>query len=67
MISVLTVVVEVEKLRHILGCSARVTGIRESGVGIPQLVKEGMDHSFNSRQTLRRSVFEKLGNKVNSA
>ena len=57
---VLTVVVEVKKLGHILGRAARVTRVRESGVGIPQFIEEWMNHRIYSRQALRRSILKKL-------
>jgi hypothetical protein len=60
----LTVVVEVEQLRHVLGGTSRVARIRESGVGVSQLVEEGVDHGFNGGQTLCRRVFEELGDKI---
>lgn len=60
----LTVVVEVEEFRHVLGGTSRVAGVRESGVGISQLVEEGMDHGFNGGQTLCRRVLKELGNKI---
>ena len=57
-------VVEVEELRHVLGGTSRVTGVRESGVGVSQLVEEGMNHGFNGGQTLCRRVLKELGNKI---
>jgi len=61
------VVVEVEQLGHVLGGTSRVTGIRETSVGISQLIKEGVNHGLNGRQTLCRCVLEKLGNEVDGA
>lgn len=58
-------VVEVEELGHVLGGTSGVTRIRESGVGISQLVEEGVNHGFDGRQTLCRCVLEELGNKIN--
>jgi hypothetical protein len=61
------VVVEVEELRQVLGCTSRVTRIRESSVRVSQLIKEGVDHSLDSGQTLCRCVFEKLRNEIDGA
>lgn len=64
---VLTVVVEVEKLRHVLGRTSRVTRVREASVGVSQLIKEGVNHGFNGGQALCRCVFEELGNEIDGA
>jgi hypothetical protein len=63
-IVLLTMVVEVEELRHVLGGTSWVARIRESGVRISQLVEEGVDHGFNGGQTLCRRVLEKLRNEI---
>ena len=64
---VLTVVVEVEELRHVLGRTSRVARVGEASVGISQLIEEGVNHGFNGGQTLCRCVFEKLGNEIDGA
>lgn len=63
-ILLLTVVVEVEELRHVLGGASWVARIRESGVGISQLIEEGVNHGFNGGQALCRRVLEELGNEI---
>lgn len=57
-------VVEVEELRHVLGGTSRVARVRESGVGVSQLVEEGVNHGFNGGQTLCRRVLKELGNEI---
>jgi hypothetical protein len=61
----LTVVVEVEQLRHVLGGTSRVARIGESSAGVSQFIEEGVDHGFNGGQTLCRRVLEELGDKIN--
>ena len=60
----LTMVVEVEELRHVLGGTSRVARVGESGVGVSQLVEEGVNHGFNGGQTLCRRVLKELGNEI---
>lgn len=60
-------VVEVEELRQILGCTSRVTRIGESSVGVSQLIEEGVDHGLDGGQTLCRCVFEELRNEIDGA
>lgn len=60
-------VVEVEELRQVLGCTSRVTRIGESSVRVSQLIEEGVDHGLDSGQTLCRCVFEKLRNEIDGA
>lgn len=38
--------------------------VGQSCVGIPELVKEGVYHGINGRQSLRRSVLQKLGDQI---
>ena len=56
----LTVVSELEKVGHVLGCAARVTRVGELDVGIPELIEEWVHHSLDSGQTLSRRVLEQF-------
>lgn len=54
----LTMMREVEQDGKVLAASGRVTRVGESRVGIPQFIKEWMNHGIDSRQALRRCVFK---------
>lgn len=56
---------EIKQVRQFPWRPCRVTRIRQAGTGIPQLVEEGLNHGVNGRQSLRRRILEKSGNKVN--
>lgn len=56
----LTVVSELEKVGHVLGCATGVSRVGELDVGIPELIEERVYHSLDSGQTLSRRVLEQF-------
>jgi hypothetical protein len=44
--------------------SVGVARVGQAGVGVPQLVEEGVHHGVNGRQSLGRCVLEQLGDEV---
>ena len=60
----LTVVGELEKVGHVLGCATGVTGVGELDVGIPELIEEWVHHSLDSGKTLSRRVLEQFRDQV---
>ena len=56
---------EIEEFRHLLRSPTGMAGIGKSTGRVAELIKERMAHSFNSRKTLGRRVFEQRGNEVN--
>lgn len=56
----LTVVSELEKVGHVLGCATGVTRVGELDIGIPELIEEWVHHSLDSGQTLSRRVLEQF-------
>lgn len=55
---------KVVQLWQITNRPVRVTRVGQAGVGISQLVEEGVDHGINRRKTLCGSVLEQLGDQV---
>lgn len=59
-------VVEVVEVWQVADSSVGVTRVRQTRVGIPQLVEEGVDHGVNGGQTLRWCVLQQFGDQVDS-
>jgi len=57
---------EIEKTRQILGTAVRMAGVGEAAVRIAELVKEGVDHGIDGRETLSRRVLEQRGDQIDS-
>ena len=55
-----TVVVELEKVGHVLRCAIGVARVGQLDVGIPELIEERVHHGLDSGQTLSRRVLEQL-------
>lgn len=62
----LTVVVEVVESRQIPYSAVGVAGVRQTCVGIPQLVEEGVHHGVDGGQSLRRCVLQQLRDQIDS-
>lgn len=58
---------EIVQLWQIAGGPVGVTRVWQACVGIPQLVKEWVDHGIDGRETLCRSVLEQLGDQIDGA
>ena len=58
--------VEIEKTRQVLGTAIRMAGVGEAAVRITELVKEGVDHGIDGRETLSRGVLEQRGDQIDS-
>lgn len=56
--------VEVEQWWQWLQLASSMPRIREFGIRIAELIKEGVNHRINGPEALRRSVFEEFGNQV---
>lgn len=56
--------VEVEQWWQWLQLASSMPRVRELGIRITELIKEGVDHRINGPQALRGSVFEELGDQV---
>lgn len=56
---------EFKEVRQLLHGAVGVTGIREPGVRVPELIKEGVNHGLDCGKPLRGRVLEQLGNQVN--
>lgn len=56
----LTVVVELEEVRHVFRCAIGVARVGQLDVGIPELVEEWVHHGLDSGQTLSRRVLEQF-------
>ena len=52
------VVGEVEEGGEVLGGPVRVPRVREAGVGVAELVEEGVHHCFHGGEALRRRVLQ---------
>lgn len=55
---------EVEERRKIAGRSIRMTRVRETGVGISQLIEERMSHGLDSGKTLSRGILQERSDQV---
>jgi hypothetical protein len=55
-----TVVSELEKVGHVLGCAIGVARVGQLDVGIPELIEERVDHGLDSGQTLSGRVLEQF-------
>lgn len=62
----LTMVVEVEEIWQVAHSAVGVTRIRQTCVGISQLVEEGVYHSVNGGESLRWCVLKQLGDQIDS-
>lgn len=57
---------KIKKLGKILEGTGLVPGVWEFGIGVPELVEEGLDHRIDGTQPLRRRVLEESGDQVDS-
>lgn len=56
---------EIEEVRQLFHGAVGMTGIREPSVRVPEFIKEGVNHGFDSGKPLRGRVLEELGDQVN--
>ena len=62
----LTMAREIKQPWHLFRSSVRMTRVRKSALGIPQLVKERMTHGIDCRETLRWCILQERRNQINS-
>lgn len=55
---------EVKERRKVLELARLVPRIGKAGVGIPEVIKEGLHHRVDGRQTLGGCVLQQLANQV---
>jgi len=55
---------KIEKTRQVLGTAIRMAGVREAAVRIAELVKEGVDHGIDGRETLSWGVLEQRRDQI---
>lgn len=60
----LTMASKVEEFRKITKLTRSMSGIGQLGLGITQLVEEGVDHGVDGRLSLCRGIFEQLGDEI---